>query len=133
MHLQIACRIGSPESESVLLEKSANPNVSDGIFGEPPIIIAVRSHDSGALDLLVKYGADIGVSAKDEEFTVLSVAMSSNLQNIERRSLEHRTGVNTSRKQGARGLLKDSGCQGAEITDWRDKEQKVGGSKVLKD
>jgi hypothetical protein len=56
MHLQIACRIGSPESESVLLEKSANPNVSDGIFGEPPIIIAARNHDSGALDLLVKYG-----------------------------------------------------------------------------
>jgi hypothetical protein len=84
--------------------------VSDGIFGEPPIIIAVRNHDSGALDLLVKYGADIDVSAKDEEFIVLSVAVSSNPQDIVRRSLGYGTGVNTRRKQGARGLLEDPGC-----------------------
>jgi hypothetical protein len=59
--------------------------------------------------LLVKYGVDIDVSAKAEKFTALSVAMSSNLQEMERRLLEYGTGVNTRRKQGARGLLKYSG------------------------
>jgi hypothetical protein len=58
---------------------------------------------------LVKYGADIDVSAKDEKFTALPVAMSSNLQEMERRLLEYGTGVNTRKKTRREGLLKYSG------------------------
>jgi len=60
------------------------------------------------------------------------VAVSSNLQDIERRSLEYGKGVNTRRKQGARGLLKDPDV-GVLRPQTGETRAEGRGSEVLKD
>jgi ankyrin repeat protein len=105
--LQLACRIGSVECASVLLEKGANPNTrSEGVFGEPPIITAVRNDDAGIVDLLVKYGADLDLTANDQEFTALSVAVAFGFPDMEKRLLQYGADVKTRTKQGAKSLPK---------------------------
>ncbi|KAN0114464.1 Ankyrin repeat-containing domain protein [Hyaloscypha variabilis] len=105
--LQLACRIGSVECVSVLLEKGANPNYrSEGPSGEPALIIAVRYNFPDIVDLLVKFGADLDLTAKDGEVTALSVAVSSGLQGIERKLLGYGADPKTRSKSGTRGFLK---------------------------
>jgi ankyrin repeat protein len=108
--LQLACRIGSIDCASILLEKGANPNVrSDGVFGEPPIITAVRNDDVEMVDLLIKYGADVDLPTKDEEFAALSVAVSLGLQHMERKLLQYGADVNTRDMQETKGTPKGPG------------------------
>ena len=105
--LQLACGIGSVECVSVLLVKGANPNYrSEGPSGEPAIVSAVRHNFPEVVDLLVKFGADLDLSAKDEDVTALSVAVSSGLQGMEKKLLGHGADPKTRSKQGARGFLK---------------------------
>jgi ankyrin repeat protein len=107
--LQLSCRIGSFKCSSILLEKGGNPNArSEDAVGEPPIISAVRNDSAELVDLLVKYGAnvDLTFTSKDDEFTALFIAVSSNFVDMARKLLGYGADINAVSKRGVALLMR---------------------------
>lgn len=139
--LQLASRVGSFESASILLERGANPNARSEVpLGEPPIISAVRNQSTELVDLLVKYGANINLPyiGKQDEFTALYIAVTFDRQDMARKLIGYGADVNWRGKRDntclmratALGWTKMCGIlidEGVEI----DMENQVGMNAVL--
>jgi len=120
--LQLACQADSFKCASILLEKGGNPNAKcEGLFGDPPIVSAVRSKDSELVDLLIKYGADVNVTHEyiHEEKTYglnpLLVAVTAGFRGIARQLLKNGANVNWRSNKEITCLIKAAGIGRAEM------------------
>ncbi|KAG0647594.1 Meiotically up-regulated [Hyphodiscus hymeniophilus] len=107
--LQLACRVNSFDSASLLLEKGANPNARSSVaLGVPPIMSAMRYGNTELIDLLLKYGADINLPyiGEKDDCTALFQALTFDFQDLARKLIREGADVNWKGKLGTTCLMR---------------------------
>jgi hypothetical protein len=106
--LMVACQIGIFEMVKLLLENGANPNAVDYFdleFGREELPPILRTSDKAIIELLVKYGADIHVSAKLDGRTVLHRACEAGHQSTVELCVNMKADVNAVLQNGETPLM----------------------------